>query len=239
MSKDLRHSKGKKLQVDDHFFNLHEYGIDYEHNELALFGNHNYIVGTGGEETGEPGVEFTMANRFIINLLTLMKKGSDVPILIHMKTCGGDWSEGMAIYDAINMCPNPVTILNYTHARSMSSLIFLAANKRVMMPHSTYMFHRGTMGATGTVTQYLTEAEELKKAHEQMMGIYINSLKQRGSLKRKSKAKIREWMEKLMDKKEEVYIGAKEAVSLGFAHEIFDGNWDKLKEFTEDQLEIS
>ena len=74
----------------------------------------------------------------------------------------------MAIYQAIEACPNYVTILNYTHARSMSSLIFLAADWRAMLPYSTYMFHEGTWGFEGTVRQARTEFVELQKAHEQM-----------------------------------------------------------------------
>ena len=218
-----------KYAGDHYLYDVHSYDIDVPANHIYLVGNDEYA----GIEDGEPGVEFSMANRFIRNLNILMRKSND-PILIHMKTCGGDWSEGMAIYDAIKTCPNHICILSYTHARSMSSIILQAADKRVMMPHSTFMFHDGTMAMAGTVKQYFTEADELKKSCEQMMKIYINSMKAKGKMKNLTTQKIRNWLRSQMDKKEEVYLSAEQAVELGFADEIFGENgidWDTILDF--------
>lgn len=218
----------KGYKSDDPVTQLHDYNIDIPSNQLFLFGEDVY-----GEslEGAEPGVEYIMANRFIRNLNILMRK-SDKPILIHMKTCGGDWKEGMAIYDAIKSCPNPVIILNYTHARSMSSLIFQAADKRVMMPHSTFMFHDGTMAMEGTVKQFYTEYEQTRHAEDQMMAIYIRSMVAQGKFKDEKPEKIRKWLRDQMDKKEDVFLNAQQAIDYGFADEIFgaDGvyNWDAL-----------
>jgi ATP-dependent protease ClpP protease subunit len=236
--KDLKMTKKKRFPIDDHFFTMHEYGIDYENNEIFLFGNKNYMVGVGNDVDNEPGVEYTMANQFITNMLSLMKKDSKTPILIHMKTCGGHWKEGMAIHNIIKNCPNPVTILNYTHARSMSSLVFLAANKCVMMTDSDFMFHDGTMFYGGTVKQFQNESKELTKTTDRMMNIYIDRLKRYGSMKRWSRKRIYEWIRSEIDKKEDVYFNAQESVKCGFAHEIFDGNWDNLTEYTDEQLLI-
>lgn len=207
-----------KYKDDSHLYNIHEYGIDYLANEIYLVGNPAYI----GYEEGEGGVEYSMASTFIKNLNILMRK-SDHPILIHMKTCGGYWEEGMAIYDAIKTCPNQVTVLNYTHARSMSSLILSAADKRVMMPNSTFMFHEGTFATNGTTKVARTEFKELQRTSEVMLDIYVDILKSKGSMKNKSKKFIREWLVAEMDKKEDVYMTAKESVSIGFADSIFDG----------------
>ncbi len=219
-------------KTDDPVFQIHSNNIDIRANHIYLFGEDSYV--TDSNEGQEPGVEWTMANTFIRNLNILMRK-SDKPILVHMKTCGGLWEEGMAIYDAIKACPNKITILSYTHARSMSSLIFLAADKKVMMPHSRFMFHEGTMGYEGTVKQFRTEAEELEKVGHEMMKIYIDAMKEQGKLKKKGKKKIEEWLIKQMDKKEEVYFDAKQAVEYGFADEVFGGkgiyDWKELLNF--------
>jgi ATP-dependent protease ClpP protease subunit len=171
-----------------------------------------------------------MTNRFIRNLNILIRKSQD-PILIHMKTNGGDWQEGMAIYDAIISCPNNVCILSYTHARSMSSIIFQAADKRVMMPHSMFMFHDGTMGYEGTSKQFLIEADELKKSLDIMLDIYIDSMKQSGKMMKLGRDKIKAWLKNQMNKKEDVYLNAQQAIDHGFADEIFDGEWDNLLKF--------
>lgn len=216
-----------KYHTDDAVYQVQEYNLDLKANHIYLFGETQYIVGAGVEEAIEPGVEFAMANRFIKNLNVLMRK-SDDPILVHMKTNGGDWYEGMAIYDAIVACPNPITILNYTHARSMSSLILCAADKRVMMPHSTFMIHEGSAAFEGTHKQFQTFAEWDKLAAVQMLDIYVDILKSAGSMSKWSKTRIREWLHAQMDKKEEVYWDAKAAVKTGWADYVFgaDGTYD-------------
>jgi len=211
-----------KYQVDDHLYTIQEYNLDYEANEIYLFGEDYYVSTMDVDTNEEPGVEYTMANRFIKNINVLSKK-SDEPILIHMKTNGGHWKEGMAIYDAIKSCPNPVIIINYTHARSMSSIIFLAADKRVMMKNSNFMFHEGTIGMQGTVKQFRTEYTETIKAHEGMVNIYIDAMKEQGCMKDKSKTVIKNWLEREMNMKEEVYLDAYQAVEYGFADEVFEG----------------
>lgn len=213
-----KHFYDLKYKDDDHIYTLHQFGIDYIANEIYLVGNPEYI----GVEAGEGGVEYSMASTFIKNLNILMRKSSK-PILIHMKSCGGIWEEGMAIYDAIKTCPNQITILNYTHARSMTSLVFSAADNRVMMPHSTFMFHQGTFAMEGTVKQAVTEFKELERTNNIMIDIYIDILKYSGSMKKKSKKAIREWLIEQMNIKEDVYLTAKETVDIGFADSIYDG----------------
>lgn len=143
----------------------------------------------------------------------------------------------MAIYDAIKSCPYPVTILSYTHARSMSSLIFQAANKRVMMPHSTFMFHDGTLAVDGTVKQVTSEVEFGKVAEKQMMKIYVDSMKGHGKFQSRSRKFIEEWLREQMDKKEDVFLTAEQAVELGFADKVFDYNWANLTDYTQEEVE--
>jgi ATP-dependent protease ClpP protease subunit len=221
-----------KVKTEDLVDQVHEKDVDLISNHIYLFGREEYHSETGEE----PGVEYLMANRFIRNLNLCMRVNPDTPIVIHMKTCGGIWEEGMAIYDAIKSCPFPVTILSYTHARSMSSLIFQAANKRVMMPHSIFMFHDGTLGLEGTVKQVTSAVEFGKVADAQMMEIYINAMKEQGKFCKRSRKFIAQWIREQMDKKEDVYLTAHQAVEYGFADEIFDYNWKKLTDYTEEQI---
>ena len=221
-----------KAKSDDPLYHLHEYGIHLRANQIYLFGDGKYA----NEEGMDPGVEFIMANKFIKNIQFLMRS-SDDPILIHMKTCGGFWEEGMAIYDAIRACPNPITILNYTHARSMSSIIFQAANKRVMLPNSTFMFHDGTLGIEGTLKQVYSAVNFNKHADKKMLDIYGNVMNEQGNFKGNGITKIKTWLRTQMDKKEEVYLTADETVKYGLADEIFDSNWANLTKYTESQLE--
>lgn len=224
-------TKNPQHSGENSIFDVHSYDIDIEANHIYLMGNESLAEIDGNE----PGIDYTMSNKFIRNMNILINR-SDDPILISMKSCGGDFAEGMAIYDTIMTCPNQICILNYTHASSMSSIIFQAADKRVMMPHSTFMFHDGTMSMQGTCKQYLTEAEELKKTNKIMMDIYIDSMKKKGKYSKWGRQKIHNWLRSQMDKKEEVYLDATQTIEFGFADEIFGQNgkyatWDNLKKF--------
>ena len=46
-----------------------------------------------------------------------------------MHSVGGNWNDGMAIFDAIELCQSYVTIIVYGQAESMSSIILQAADK--------------------------------------------------------------------------------------------------------------
>lgn len=234
MSDTKIHKLDHKLRAksEDPVWHLHEYDIDLQSNHIYILGSETYAT----EDTAEPGVEYRMANRFIKNMNLCMRVNPDRPIVCHLKTCGGDWTEGMAIYDAIKSCPFPVTVLNYTHARSMSSLIFQAANKRVMMPHSYFLFHEGTLGYEGTYKTVMSSVEFDKKGRESMVDIYEEVLKRGGQFSKRSKKWIRNWINTQMDKKEDVYLDAKEAVKIGFADSVFDYNWEKLTEYTDEEL---
>lgn len=224
-----------KATSEDPIWHIHEYDLDLASNHIYLFGRENYA--TGHEVAiGEPGVDYTMANRFIRNLNLCMRVNPDKPVVIHMKTCGGDYVEGMAIYDAIKSCPFPVTILNYTHARSMSSLVFSAANKRVMMPNSYFMFHEGTLAYDGNYRTVMSMAEFDKLGREVMVEIYVETLKRGGKYAKRSQKWIRNWVNEQMAKKDDVFLTAKQAVEIGFADSVFDYNWAKLTEYTSEEL---
>ena len=230
----LKHKLDHKLRLaktDDAVFRAHEYDVDVESNHIYLMGYDSRAVGEASTLT-EPGVDYTMANKFIRNLNICMRANPDKPILIHMKTCGGYWEEGLAIRTAILTCPSPITILSYTWARSMSSMIFLAANKRVLMPDSWFMFHTGTMEMSGTVKQFETEMDREKVLITRMIDFYVEALKEQGSMSRWSRARIRAWLKTQMDRKEDVFLDAEQSVTLGFADEIFDGDWARLMKYT-------
>ncbi len=213
---------------------VHEYGLDLECNHLYLMPNPDYTHGMG-EALDNMGVEYSMANRFIKSMNILMRRDTKcLPILIHMSTCGGCFTEGMAIYNMIRACPNQVTILNYGDARSMSSVILQAADKRVMMPHNGFMFHLGYLGSEGPNTLVYTDIEQCKKSDTIMLDIYVDKMKQSGKFKKWSKIRIKEMLVDKMKDKLDVWLTSSETVDWGLADEVFGEpryDWDKLTEF--------
>jgi ATP-dependent protease ClpP protease subunit len=238
MSEEKKFKLDHKLKIksEDLVWHMHEYDVDVKSNHIYLFGAETYASGVLGDTDKEPGIEYVITNRFIRNLNLCMRANPGDPILVHMKTCGGYWTEGISIYDAIKSCPSPVTILNYTHARSMSSLILQAANKRVMMPNSYFMFHQGTDGIEGSVKSVESYVDFNKNSTRTMLDIYVKSMKSYGKMKGWAEKKIEKWLIEQMNKKEEVYLTAEEAVAYGFADEVFNYNWSKLTDYAGEQL---
>lgn len=200
---------------------VHNHWIDVDNREIWI---HSIEYGwADSDEMGiEPGVEYMMATRVIKNLHFLRHMSPRARVVIHLHTCGGMWEEGIAIYDAIMLMPYPVTIISYTHARSMSSIILQAADRRMLMPNSYFMFHRGTLATEGLTNQVENEVAFIKVADKAMMDIYINKIVNGKKFKGWSKAKIRRFLKDQMDKKVDVFLTAKEAVEWGFADGIVE-----------------
>ena len=218
-----------KIKSEDLIYHLHEYDIDLVSNHVYLMSvDRGYEVEPDG---GESGIDYVISKRFIKNINICMRTNPDKPIVIHMKTCGGLWEEGMAIYDAIKSCPSQITILNYTHARSMSSIIFQAADKRVMMPNSYFMLHDGTYGVEGTYKQVLSTVDFDKRTEATMLSIYAEKMNEQGTMKGQTLSKIKKWLRYQMDKKEDVFFTAEQAVDLGLADEIFNYDWTSLSKY--------
>lgn len=132
------------------------------------------------EDGEESGTDASMAERLIkgLHILDTSAPGGESPITIIMNNLGGDWYHGMAIYDAIKVCKNHITIRVYGYAMSMGSVILQAADERIMAPNSKLMIHYGSMGMDHTHTKIFKKwAEETDKIDKVMENIYMESIK--------------------------------------------------------------
>ncbi len=202
---------------------------------LYRVNRHTFTVYVGGdpqhladEDRNEPGVEYLMADRFEMNLSILSGIDPQRPILVHLASCGGDWYAGMQMFGAILTCPNPVTVLATRWARSMTSIIPLAADRFAMRPPAKYMIHDGSAAIFGTTKEVLTDSEELRKSSEVMMRLYVARLKERGPHKEKTEEQLAATLRGLMDSKSDVWWSADEAKRWGFVDHVFDGNLSNL-----------
>lgn len=204
---------------------LQDYWIDIANREIWIRG----IEEPSSIETegAEPGVEYMMATRTIMNLNALRLKGNN-EVLIHMHTCGGLWEEGMAIYDAISAMPYKVTILSYTHARSMSSLILQAADERLLMPSSYMMLHYGTLFFQGEATTVLSNVERAKYDAKRMLDIYVDNMMSGRKFKDWTEEAIRKFLVEQLDKRADVFLTPRQAIDWGLADGIFE-RWTQGK----------
>ena len=139
-------------------------------NDIDVSNRIIYLHGVDPVDGQEPGVDYRMSSKFIKNINTLTLASHD-PIFIQMNTVGGEWSYGMAIYDAIMLCPCHVTIVAYSWARSMSSIIFQAADKRIIAANACFMVHHGTYADDGHYLTVKSGMEFYEKSNKSMLDV--------------------------------------------------------------------
>ena len=189
---------------------IHDYGINLNTREVYL---HSYI---SDGEYEEPGVDYRMSVRFEKNMRA-MNICSKKHILVHMHTVGGEWHDGMGIYDCITFSRSPVTILGYGHIGSMSSIILQAADKRILCPNSEFMIHYGSFGIESNSISAKSAVDWNERCNQLMLEIYSKKCKDSEKFKNVSLKKIVETLDSNMRNLQEWYMTAQEAVSFGFA----------------------
>jgi ATP-dependent protease ClpP protease subunit len=192
---------------------MHSYCVNLNARELYLHGHY------GGDGEEEPGVEYRMSSTFMKNL-HLMESQSNNNILVHSLTVGGCWNNGMAIFDLIKFSKCPITLLAHAWARSMSSIIPQAADRRVIMPNADFMVHYGTGGIQDHVLNVISEAKWEEKATERMLRIYAKRCIYGEHFQKRYKSiteeKVMSFIEKQMKDHHDWWISSEEAVYYGF-----------------------
>jgi len=205
-----KHSSSKIEQI---LTGAHSHNVNVFTREIFLHG----YYGSGDSE--EPGVEYRMATTFEKNMRILDQEGQ-TNVLVHMHTFGGNWNDGMGMYNAIEFARSPTTILAYAHARSMSSIILQAASKRVMMPDSEFMIHYGTEGNEDHYLAFMSAADASKKVAERMLRIYakrcINGEYFQNHYKTLTEDKVMAFLTRKMQERGDWWLDAEKSVYYGF-----------------------
>ena len=204
---------------------IHSHNLDIKRNQIYLFGEEAYTL----QDDYCPGVEFVMANRFIKNMQYLTNR-SDKPIIIHMKSGGGTVTEGFAIYSTIRACPNKTSMVVYTEASSMSSVILQAADRRILFPYSEFMIHLPWKGAHGNTKDFDKQKKDLERTENVMFNIYTDRMKNTEGSKFRtwSLKRIRKWLEDAIDKEKDLHLTPDQAVQYGLADEVFKHDWNGI-----------
>jgi ATP-dependent Clp protease protease subunit len=204
------------LNVDP-ISDINSYGIDFRNREIYL---HSYITNTDED----PGVDYRMASTFYKNI-RLLDSQNKKPILIHMHSIGGQWADGMAIFDAISICQSFVTVLVYGQAESMSSIILQAADRRVMMPNAYFMCHYGSSGHEGNYVDVQKAASFEKRETDGMLDIYAEHMLESDYIKEKYTHPTHEKVKNLLKRKfkdGDWYLNAEETVHHGLADHVIN-----------------
>jgi len=189
-----------------------------EIHDLAIDKQHRLIyVHSEFDAESESGVDWRMASRFVKNLDYLASLNSD-PITIKLLTPGGEWNEGMAMFDAIQQCHCEVTTVSFAHARSMSSIIIQAADRRLLHRHTDFMVHYGTYSDEGDFRAVSNGMKYYERSNDVMLAIYAGRCA-KGRFARDNKMKVpavKAFIKKMIDEKTDWWMSAEEAVYYGF-----------------------
>lgn len=143
-------------------------------------------------------------------LESLDSEDGDIRIVLNCN--GGSETDGYAIYDAITMCRNHVTIDGYGSVYSIAAAIFQAGDRRRLAPNAQFMIHNGTIPHDKEdleQNRVLDMAEQIRKDNERYYQILSHSSQQPMEI-------IEEFC------RAETFFSAQEAYEAGFADEVME-----------------
>jgi len=112
------------------------------------------------------------ANSIIMQMLVLTADDPKSDIYFYINSPGGSVSDGLAIFDTMNLIPNDVCTICLGSAASMGSFLVSAGTKgkRFALTNSRLMYHQVMSGVPGG-TQYVDmerSVDETKKLYDKL-----------------------------------------------------------------------
>lgn len=87
------------------------------------------------------GVDANTTNELIKQLMYLEREDDEAEITLYINSPGGEVTSGLAVYDYMTLIKAPIRTVSIGTAASMGALLFLAGDKRQMLPHTRIMIH--------------------------------------------------------------------------------------------------
>ena len=154
-------------------------------------------------------VDAERVNSLIRQLRHLQKQDGRAEVTVFINSPGGEVSSGLALYDVMQAVSCPIRTVCLGMAASMGALLFMAGDKREMLPHSRLMVHDPLIagGITGSALSVKAAADDLMRVREVM-----------GQIIAKHTGKTLE--EVLATTATDTYFEADEAVEYGLADRV-------------------
>jgi ATP-dependent Clp protease protease subunit len=108
-------------------------------------------------------IDDRVANSIVAQLLYLSNEDHEKPIQMYINSPGGVVYAGLAIYDAMQVIPNPVSTLAVGVTASFGTVLLTAGTKgmRYALPNATIHMHQPLGGAQGQATEIEIQAREI------------------------------------------------------------------------------
>jgi ATP-dependent Clp protease, protease subunit len=103
-----------------------------------------------------------ISNLIVAQLLFLNQEDREAPISMYINSPGGQVYAGLAIFDTMQMIPNPISTVAVGVTASFGTVLLAAGAKgqRYALPNATIHLHQPLGGAQGQVTDIEIQAKE-------------------------------------------------------------------------------
>jgi ATP-dependent Clp protease, protease subunit len=152
-----------------------------------------------------------VANVVVAQLLYLSNEDREAPIQMYINSPGGMVYAGMAIYDTMQMIPNPVSTLAVGMTASFGTVLLTAGAKghRYALPNATIHMHQPLGGAQGQASDIEIQAREILRLKDDLNNILS-----------KHTGQTIETIER--DTNRDFYLNAKDAVNYGLIDQVME-----------------
>jgi ATP-dependent Clp protease protease subunit len=156
-------------------------------------------------------IDNQVANLVVAQLLFLNREDPEKEIQMYINSPGGGVYAGLAIYDTMQMIPNPISTYAVGAAASFGTVLLTAGTKgrRFALPHATIHMHQPLGGAEGQASDIEIQAREilrLKARLNEILAVHTG--------------KTPEQIEK--DTERDHYLDAKAAAEYGLIDQVFE-----------------
>lgn len=118
-------------------------------------------------------IDDQVANVVVAQLLHLTHEDPDREIQMYINSPGGVIYAGLAIYDTMQMIPNPISTVAVGVTASFGTVLLAAGTKgrRYALPNATIHMHQPLGGAQGQATDIEIQAKQILRLKSLILGI--------------------------------------------------------------------
>jgi ATP-dependent Clp protease, protease subunit len=156
-------------------------------------------------------IDDQVANVIVAQLLFLSREDSEKEIQMYINSPGGVIYSGLAIYDTMQMIPNPISTVAVGVTASFGTVLLTAGTKgrRYALPNSTIHLHQPLGGAQGQATDIEIQTKQILRLRTLLNDIMA-----------KHTGKPVEIIQK--DTERDFYLDAPQAVEYGLVDQVLE-----------------
>jgi ATP-dependent Clp protease protease subunit len=156
-------------------------------------------------------IDDQVANVIVAQLLFLTHEDPEKEIRMYINSPGGVIYAGLAIYDTMQIIPNPISTVAVGVTASFGTVLLTAGTKgrRYALPHATVHMHQPLGGAQGQATDIEIQAKQILRLKSVLNGVMA-----------KHTGQPLEVIERDLDR--DYYLDAQQAVDYGLVDQVIE-----------------